>query len=293
MKVRRLIYLAAAILLLSSCTVSRRAAAIAEYPKIDHGGEYEGILEECIYHCSVKGPSERRMLVYLPADYYETSARYPVFYLLHGARGNETSWIVKGDLLQNIDSLTAGGLMGKTIVVLPNTNQHDSDRDYAKSRIKGAIESFFENDGRVEYSFVSDVVEKVDSTYRTIPEKSARAIGGLSIGALQSIHVTANYPDVFDYVGMFSPMVHPPLKPSEHVSFYKKLKQKHKVQFASPPRLYWVMIGKTDIFYPRMQGYCHYLKRKGYKHEYYTSPGGHQWYNWEEYCNMFMQRLWK
>lgn len=113
MKIREFTYLAVTILLLSSCTVSRRAAAIAEYPKIDHNCGYKGILEECVYHCSVKGPSERRMLVYLPADYYETSTRYPVFYLLHGARGNETSWIMKGDLLQNIDSLTANGLMEK------------------------------------------------------------------------------------------------------------------------------------------------------------------------------------
>lgn len=293
MKRRKLIYLAVAILLLSSCSVSRRAAAVAEYPKIDHSCGYEGILEECFYSCSVEGPSERRMLVYLPADYYETSTRYPVFYLLHGARGNETSWIEKGDLLQNIDSLTANGLMEKTIVVLPNTNQHNDDRDYGKSRIKGAIESFFENDGMVEYSFVSDVVEKVDSTYRTIPEKSARAIGGLSIGALQSIHITANYPDVFDYVGMFSPMAYPFLRYSEHASFYTRLKKKQETQFATPPQLYWVMIGRTDFFYPHMQLYCNYLERKGYKHEYYTSPGGHQWYNWEAYCNMFMQRLWK
>ena len=36
-----------------------------------------------------------------------------------------------------------------------------------------------------------------------------------------------------------------------------------------------------------------YLTRNGYPHEYLTTSGGHQWYNWEEYCNLFMQRLWK
>ena len=182
-------------LLLSSCSVSRHAAVV-EYPAIKEGYSHKGILEECFYECSVKGPHERRMLIYLPADYYDTEERYPVLYLLHGAQGNETSWIDKGDLLQNIDSLMAHGLMKRCIVVLPNTNQHNSDRDYGKSRIKGALEAFFENDGMVEYAFVSDVVGKVDDTYRTIPEKSARAIAGLSIGALQSIHITANHPDM-------------------------------------------------------------------------------------------------
>lgn len=292
MKTQRLLQIIIAALLLSSCSVSRHVA-VAEYPTIGVEYSHEGILEECIYPCSVEGPSERRMLVYLPADYYDTDRCYPVFYLLHGARGNETSWITKGHLLHNVDSITSCGLMEESIIVLPNTNQHDSDRDYRKSRIKGAVESFFENDGRVEYAFVNDVVAKVDSTYRTIPEKEGRAIGGLSIGAMQAIHISAAHPDEFGYVGLFSPLVHPPLKPSEHMGFYRKLKQKHKVQFATPPTLYWVMIGRTDIFYPSMQNYHRYLKRNGYRHEYLTTRGGHQWYNWEEYCNMFMQRMWR
>ena len=42
-----------------------------------------------------------------------------------------------------------------------------------------------------------------------------------------------------------------------------------------------------------MQAYHNYLKRNNYKHEYHTTHGGHQWYNWKEYCNLFMQRPWK
>lgn len=292
MKPLRLIYIVTITLLLSACSVSRHAT-MTEYPTIGLEHNHEGILEECFYDCSVDGPHKRRMFVYLPSEYYNTTDCYPVLYLLHGARGNETSWITKGNLLHNIDSLTAHCLMKKSIVVLPNTNQHRNDLDYGKSRIKGAIESFFENDGMVEYAFVNDVVAHVDSVYRTIPDKSARAIGGLSIGAMQSIHISANHPDMFDYIGLFSSMVHPIPHYSAHSSFYHKLKRKHKIQFATAPQLYYVMIGKTDFFYPRMQTYHNYLKRNDYKHEYYTSSGGHQWYNWEEYCNQFMQRLWK
>ena len=75
--------------------------------------------------------------------------------------------------------------------------------------------------------------------------------------------------------------------------FFKGLKKKQEIQFATPPTLYWIMIGKTDFFYPRINCYHKQLKRKGYKHEYLATPGGHQWYNWEEYCIMFMKRLWK
>ncbi|MBQ8852918.1 MAG: esterase family protein [Alistipes sp.] len=290
LKIRYISILAIALVLLS-CSTTRRAAT--NYPQLNNQSRHAGILEQCFYECSVDGPKERRMYIYLPDNYYHSTESYPVLYLLHGARGNELSWIIKGDLLSNIDSLTTNGLMERTIIVLPNTNQYNNDKDFAKSRTKGAVESFFENDGMVEASFVEDVVKKVDSTYRTIPQKSHRAIAGLSIGALQAIHISATHPDTFDYIGLFSPMVRPFVQHSQHSSFYKHLRQKQQLQFAHTPKLYWIMIGKKDFFYPRMNSYNRYLNRKGYQHEYFISRGGHQWYNWSMYCDMFMQRLWK
>lgn len=274
----------------TSCSTSKYATH-TEYPSLDSDIKYEGILEPCMHDCSVEGPYQRRMFVYLPKDYYNTTERYPVLYLLHGARGNELSWIEKGNLLHNIDSLTALNKMRETIVVLPNVNQYNDDRDYGKSRLKGALEAFYETDGMVEYAFVTDVVTTIDSLYRTIPDKEHRAIAGLSIGAMQSMHISANAPTTFGYVGMFSSMVHPVLRKSEHSSFYKGFKRKLAKQFVTPPLLYSLMIGKTDFYYPRMLMYSNYLDRKGYSHELHLAKGGHQWFNWEEFANLFMQRM--
>ena len=159
---------AALVAMLMTACATHNHLAIGEYPPPSTVGEYDGILEERVYQCSTDGPTERRMFVYLPEEYYESDASYPVLYLLHGARGNELSWIEKGNLLHNIDSLTTNGLMRKMIVVLPNVNQYDDDSDCRKSRIKGAVESFFETDGMVEAAFVNDVVGAGDSLYRTL-----------------------------------------------------------------------------------------------------------------------------
>lgn len=107
-----------------SCGVHKYAAN-SQYPVVDSSVRYEGILEECMHDCSVKGPRQRRMYVYLPRDYYESNDRFPVLYLLHGARGNELSWIHKGNILHNLDSLTSSSKMKETIVVFPNVNQYD------------------------------------------------------------------------------------------------------------------------------------------------------------------------
>lgn len=278
------------ILLAVSCGVSKYAVN-QQYPALDSKMKYDGILEECFHDCSVEGPDKRRMMVYLPKDYYQNNDRFPVIYLLHGARGNELSWIEKAGILQNIDSLTASAKMKETIVVFPNVNQYKSEKDFGKSRLKGAIESFFETDGVVEAAFMNDVVGTIDSVYRTIPDRSHRAIAGLSIGAMQSMYISANSPESFGYVGLFSSMVHPVLRKSEHSSFYKDLKKKMELQFRNPPTLYWIMIGKTDIYYPRMVSFKKYLDKKGYHSDMYVTNGGHQWYNWEEYANMFMRKI--
>lgn len=264
-----------------------------EYRTVKTVHNLKGTLETVICKSSQSKLSERRMFVYLPEDYYNSDKSYPVMYLLHGARGTEVSWIEKGHLLQNVDSLIATGRVVPMIVVIPNTNQYDNDIDFRKSRPKPLGESVMEVNGTVEKLFVTDVVETVDSLYRTVPSKDGRAIAGLSIGALQSIYISANNPDMFDYVGLFSPMIKPVKHHGPDIAFYRDLKKKQAVQFADAPKLYWIMAGYWDIFCDSTQLFERYLRTKGYSHDYYLSPGGHSWKNWENYCNMFMEQLWR
>ena len=264
-----------------------------EYAPVKTEYVCRGTLETVICGSSQSGLSERRMLVYLPENYACSRESYPVLYLLHGARGSETAWIERGDLLHSIDSLTAEGKVKPMIVVMPNTNQYDNDADFCKSRKKPLGESFFEIDGVVESLFVKDVVGTVDSLYRTVRRKDGRAIAGLSIGALQAIFLSANYPDMFDYVGLFSPMIRPVIRHGAGTLFYGNLKAKQAVQFADPPKLYWIMAGFWDIFYASTQQFDFHLTTHSYPHEYHLSGGGHTWKNWKRYCDMFLERLWQ
>lgn len=276
---------------LCSCAVGRYAPN-ADYPVPCDGYVPEGHLQEVFVKTSVRGPHERRMLVYLPEDYFISGQNYPVLYLLHGARGNETSWIMKGRILENIDSLTACGAMKKTIVVFPNMNRYDDDQDYGKSRLKNAFESVLELDGSVEAAFAEDVVGTVDGLFRTRPRKEDRALAGLSVGAFQVMHISASRPDMFGYVGLFSPFVRTVVLPGEYSGFLKGLWKKIDRQFADPPCLYSIMMGRDDVLYPRIQEFLSRLRRKGLGFEYVESSGGHDWPNWQDYSIIFMKSLW-
>ncbi|MBO4498923.1 MAG: esterase family protein [Bacteroidaceae bacterium] len=252
-----------------------------------------GTVEELRYHCSVPGPSERRLIVYLPHNYHDSDKRYPVTYMLHGARGHETSWITKGNIISITDSLTSRGLAEESIIVMPNMNQYKNDRDYDNSRMKTALESLLEIDGTVESSFVHDVVELVDSVYRTIPDKEHRAIGGLSVGALQTLFISASSPDIFGYVGLFSPMPRAITKHSAYSNFYKSRNSKIARQFENPPLLYLIMIGKADFFHPHVNNFSKFLNRHDFRHSYIKTSGGHDWYNWKNYYIKLIESVFK
>ena len=52
---------------------------------------------------------------------------------------------------------------------------------------------------------MNDVIPFVEKTYRVTPDKNHRAIAGLSMGGAQTIVTTNHNPDLFSYIGAFSP----------------------------------------------------------------------------------------
>ena len=276
-----------------SCATARYAAG----PKTDEIlaiSGYDGIIEAVTYPCSEPDLTERRMVVYLPASYYEdTLRRYPVMYLLHGARGNEITWHEYGDAFNRLDSLRRLGLAGDFILVQPNLNNYRDDRDYKDGRPVPAVRAFWLLDGEAETYFHKDILERVDSLYRTVPGKEGRAIAGMSSGALQALYLSASHPDTFDYVGLFSPYTRTTFAAWGNKEVYGNLWRRLDAQFRTPPAMFAIYIGKTDIFYPHIKAFERKLSRKGYPHRFVTAEGGHEWYNWTDFLEDFYRTAFK
>lgn len=275
-----------AALSITSCSTARMA-----YRPYEKEYRPRGYLVKDTYRCSVPGPKARYMFVYLPESYFDSGMEYPVVYLLHGANGNETSWIRKGRILENIDSLRLDGKVAECIYVFPDMNHYRNDSDFRTPHEKKSIEAFLGLNGSIEYAFLNDVVKHVDSSYRTIPHKDCRAIGGLSLGGLQAMYISANNPDCFGYVGLFSPLIHIPVRLGPHSFFYRKLEQKLQGQFEDPPALYWIMSGKYDFVYNSAFRFSRYLYTRRHLHHFHVSDGGHTWNNWQDYSIMFIKEL--
>lgn len=229
---------------------------------------------------------QRRMTIYTPPGYEESKQTYPVLYLLHGMGGDEEAWIALGRTAQIMDNLIAAGKAKPMIVVMPNGNasQQAAPGESSKGMHTVSFELPKTMEGSMEESF-PDVVKHVDAHYRTKAEKSGRAIAGLSMGGFHSLHISKTYPDMFDYVGLFSAAISPMGNSTSPV--YKDFEGKLKTQFSKKPKLYWIAIGKTDFLYPANVDFRKKLTDAGYPFTYVETEGGHIWKNWRIYLSQF------
>lgn len=126
-------------------------------------------------------------VVILPKSYAEGNTRYPVVYLLHGCGGNYASWItIKPELPQLASQYNL-------IIVCPD----------------GLINSWYWNsplnkDMQFEDYISDEVIRYTDSHYRTIADRSARAISGLSMGGHGAMWNAIRHRNVFGAAGSIS-----------------------------------------------------------------------------------------
>ena len=236
---------------------------------------------------------DRRLTIYTPAGYETSGKRYPVFYLLHGMGGDENAWSELGRATQILDNLIAQGKAEPMIVVMTNGNAA-LEAAPGESSLGWEKQPTFQLPKTMEGSFemhFPEVVKFVDKHYRTKANKKSRAIAGLSMGGFHSLHISKQYPDMFNYVGLFSAAIMPGKNSTSPV--YQDMEGKLATQFAKKPALYWIAIGKTDFLYKANVEYRKLLDEKGYPYEYFENEDGHIWRNWRIYLSEFAPKLFK
>lgn len=292
-----------------------------------------GTIKKVWYPSSLKGMKKRRMTVYLPAGYSSNkNKRYPVLYLLHGSGGDEDAWSDGGRAVQILDNLIAEGRCKPMIVVMPNGNVNlaaapGSDPDNPK--VKPYANNTSSMLGDFESSFMKEIVTYIDKHYRTLANKSGRAIAGLSLGGLHTLFISLNNPNDFDYVGLFSAQTTNALGnksistmqklgdawdelkeslpfigggkvdkaiskyTSDELSIYSNVDAKLKEQFSNPPKLYYVACGKDDFVKKLNDDWRLKLHSNNYDFYYNETDGGHTWENWRKYLVDFLPRIFK
>jgi enterochelin esterase family protein len=261
-----------------------------------------GQVREVWYHSKVTG-SWRHALVYLPPGYdRETSVRYPVLYLQHGGGEDETGWIRQGRANFILDNLIAEGAARPMLVVMAHGYARRAGR--AAPDLSGLPRDSPERWKAVQEmtaAFEADVKEAlipfVDSTFRTVADRDHRAMAGLSMGGMQTFHVTLHNLDLFSAIGAFSGAMRLALGEEAFAA-----KTAYGGVFADPAlfarkvRLLWLGVGTEEPERMRegIRRLHGALTEAGIAHVYVESPGtDHEWQTWRRNLKDFAPRLFR
>jgi enterochelin esterase-like enzyme len=256
-----------------------------------------GTVAKIWYRSNVLG-FDRRMYVYTPPGYEGGTQKYPVFYLLHGAGGDEDAWTNMGREAQIIDNLIARGKAKPMIVVMTNgnANQAGAQNEIPPVTVQSdqGMASYTRLTGKFEEHLVKDVVPFIEKNYRALSGADNRAIAGLSMGGGHTQTITNDNPGMFGYIGVFSMGIMNMGRQDQDASRLEQERDK-KIEGLknSGYKLYWIGVGKDDFLYQSVIDLRKALDKHNFRYTYRESTGGHTWANWRIYLSEFAPMLFK
>jgi enterochelin esterase-like enzyme len=204
--------------------------------------------------------------VYLPPCYdQQTTRRYPVLYLIHGQSYTDDQWLRLG-AGATADRLSAAGEIPPLIIVMPR------DRIWEQP----TVDKF----GDV---VVDQLIPFIDQTYRTLPDRQHRAVGGLSRGAGWAVHLGLSHWELFGAFGAHSLPVF--WTDTSHIPGWLDA-----IPPESLPRIY-LDIGDKDrppilnsaVWFETL------LTRKHIPHEWYLFNGYHEEAYWSAHVEQYLR----
>lgn len=227
--------------------------------------------------------SWRRIYIYTPPGYDRNpDKKYPVLYLLHGGGEDERGWGTQGRTDLILDNLIAEGAAQPMLVVMMDGNTGGVGVGGFGERSLQA----FENE------LTKVVIPFVEENYRAEQSQDKRALAGLSMGGLQTLHAGVKNHNMFAYLGVFSSgwFANNPTISDPQYAFMKDNVDAINKNIKS----FWIaMGGKEDIAYENCQVMMKKFDEIGIRYQYSEYPGGHTWPVWRNNLYKFAPLLFR
>jgi len=241
----------------------------------------------------------RSMWVYTPPGYDKSTAKYPVYYLLHGNGETQIGWVMNGRANYILDNLIAERKAVPMIVVMPHGHAIQSANVGPWTTVQQQGAAGMGNFTLFSKDLIEQIIPTIEKNYRVYPDADHRAIGGLSMGSMQTISIGLAHPELFHYVTAFSggfggmgaaATTGPEI---ETQSPWKELLAKPA---ETKKWLRYIFLGcgqqETGMLAPG-QRLVKILKESGINAEWGDYPGGHIWSVWRNHLNQTAPMLFK
>ncbi len=222
----------------------------------------------------------RTFYLYTPPGYDEnTTEKYPVLYILHGGGEDQRGWATQGKTDVILDNLIAQKKAVPMLVVMVDGNM--------------PVGGFGEESLKLfERELKQLVIPFVEKNYRVKTDAGSRALAGLSMGGLQTLHAGVKNTEMFAYLGVFSSgwWANQPALANPQYDFMKANSEKINTNL----KQFWIaMGGKEDIAWQNCQTMMARFDEMKINYKYSEYPGGHTWPVWRNNLYNFAQLLFK
>ena len=287
-----------------------------------------GTVREQPYFSSVSKAWRRCFVYTPPGYDQNSAARYPVLYLQHGAGEDETAWSVQGRTNFILDNLIAEGKAKPMIIVMDNgggsglfgTPRGGRGGPPASSLVApnatataapsaatvtppAATASAAPAAGRggppgrgpggmnfseFENILLKDIIPMIDSNYRTVADRTARGMAGLSMGGMQTRNIGLSHLDTFSHIGIFSGgTLGDPKAENSPLAKVDEFNRLVKVSFVS--------YGEAERGSTTLKEYADSLRAAGIKnvHTYISPRTAHEFLTWRRSLREFAPLLFR
>ena len=224
--------------------------------------------------------SWRNFYVYTPPGYdLDIGTKYPVLYILHGGGEDQRGWATQGKTNLIIDNLIAEKKALPMIVVMVDGNM--PSRGFGEEAL-----NLFEKELK------QAVIPYVEKNFRIKTDANSRALAGLSMGGLQTLHAGVKNTELFAYLGVFSSgwWANQPALSDPQYAFMKE----NATQINSNLKQFWISQGgKEDIAWQNCQTMLKKFDEMKIRYTYSEYPGGHSWPVWRNNLYNFAQLLFR
>ena len=205
---------------------------------------------------------------------------FPVLYLLHGLSDDQTMWQRRTSIERYVQNLPL-------IVVMP-----DGGRGFYSDAEQGMA---------WETAIVRDLVDYVDTLFRTKATREGRCVAGLSMGGYGAAKFALKYPERFcggvSHSGALG-FGHRTMKPAADnrwATEFARIVGENPVGgendlYALAAKLapdkrpaLRIDCGTGDFLLDDNRAFHAYLDTLGFAHEYEEHPGGHDWAYWDKH----------
>ena len=200
--------------------------------------------------------------VLLPVEYDSSTARFPVVYLLHGGTQNHTAFPARSWFSRELPDR-------HVIVVMP----------YLQPFV---FQSRGEQPPLVEAFLGGELPEYIDSHYRTVNDRRARAVAGISMGGYGATLLGVKRPDVFGAVGVVSAALSTGGRPADVSASVAKLTPETAPYF-------FIACGIQDGVLPASRDLAAQLRERQVRFELREVPGAHDWSVWDSQVRAFFE----